>query len=143
MIESDAFCLNGMSRVSEGPVPPDDISIATDYSGFANYIGIDKDPDATKFITSYVGKGWLTEPDSSDECAAYAGGQPILWKCGNHAHQVQPTHWRDDDQTLHYIGPEAERHQRHHIAHTQGHFSEHHRCDLWIDGCDPCRAGWM
>ena len=78
--EPDAYCLNGTSPFVEAQTSPNDIPIATAYSEFANYIGTDKDPEAIKFITPYVEKGWLTEFGIFDDCVAYAGGPPILSK---------------------------------------------------------------
>ena len=84
-LECDTSCLDGLcpSVVKDEEVDECTFSdLATDYSSFENYTGVEESVDAVNAVKGYFLKGYLEKFATLEEVSAFVGGKPILSKLG-------------------------------------------------------------
>ena len=74
------FELDGVLErvVGETPLTLDQLESNPD--SFANYKGVEDDPDALAIVEGYISNGWLREFDTLEELTVFVDGPPILNK---------------------------------------------------------------
>ena len=77
---SQDFQLDGILEpiADEEPLGVDEL--ISDHRNFANYLGVETDPEALAILENYIHRGWLSAFDSAEALAEHVGGQPIFNK---------------------------------------------------------------
>ena len=74
------FNSTACSNLSSARSPLGIDELHSDVEQFANYSGVESDPDALAIIDGYIAKGWMAEFQSLGALAAYTGGTPVFNK---------------------------------------------------------------
>ena len=77
---TEDFHLDGILQLVAKESPVDVDELESDPTHFANYRGVEDDPDAVAILDEYIRKGWLKELGSMDQLRTDVGGEPVLNK---------------------------------------------------------------